>query len=348
MNSINHFIISGGMALCAVCALPQTVRAEAPIENVASFKGAQATGVTVTDKGRIFVNFPRWREGIPCSVAEVDKNGDYTPYPDKKTNQWEKGAAQKDDTFVCVQSVVADGDKLYVIDTKNPMMGTTVAVPTLYVYDLNTNKLLRKYPLSSSTKPNSYVNDLRVDREHGKIYFTDSNEPGLIVLDMGSGENYRMLDNHPYTTAETDSITVKGKKHDGKINSDGIALDKKNGILYFHALTGKTLYGIPTSQLIDRKVDDSRISKMKTPSPDGMIMDDRGNLYMGDLENSRIVYITPDRKDIKVLASGDEISWPDTFSIHDGYLYFTNSRIQDANDDVSDMVFTLKRVKLPE
>ena len=42
--------------------------------------------------------------------------------------------------------------------------------------------------------------------------------------------------------------------------------------------------------------------------------------YMGDLEENRIVYLTPDRKEIKVLASGDGISWPDTFSIHDGYL----------------------------
>ena len=103
-----------------------------------------------------------------------------------------------------------------------------MATPTLYVYDLDTNKMIRKYPLSESTKPKSYVNDLRVDREHGKIYFTDSNEPGLIVLDIKSGENYRMLDNHPYTTAEQDHITVNGRRHDGKVHSDGIALDKKN------------------------------------------------------------------------------------------------------------------------
>ena len=38
-----------------------------------------------------------------------------------------------------------------------------------------------------------------------------------------------------------------------------------------------------------------------------MIMDDRGNLYMGDLEENRIVYLTPDRKEIKVLASGEDV-----------------------------------------
>lgn len=348
MFPVKSFVFSASVVLFLACAFASSGRAEGKIEDIASFKGAQVTGVTVTDKGRIFVNFPRWREPIPCSVAEVGKDGGYTPYPDEKTNRWEKGMPGDGDAFVCVQSVVADGDRLYVIDTKNPMIGKTVAVPALYVYDLNTDKLVRKYPLADSTRPGSYVNDLRVDREHGKIYFTDSNEPGLIVLDMKSGENYRMLDNHPYTTAEQDHITVNGKRHDGKVHSDGIALDRKNNILYFHALTGKTLYGIPTSQLIDRRVDEGKISSMKTPFPDGMIMDDRGNLYMGDLEKSRIVYVTPDRKEIKVLASGNGISWPDTFSIHDGYLYFTNSRIQEATEDISNMEFTLKRVKLPE
>lgn len=348
MFPVKCFFFSASIVLFLMCAFAPAGRAEAKIEDVASFKGAQVTGVTVSDKGRIFVNFPCWREQIPCSVAEVRKDGSYTPYPDEKTNRWEKGMPGDGDAFVCVQSVVADGDRLYVIDTKNPMIGKTVAVPALYVYDLNTDKLVRKYPLAESTSPDSYVNDLRVDREHGKIYFTDSNDPGLIVLDMKSGENYRMLDHHPYTTAEQDHVTVEGKRHDGKVHADGIALDRKNGILYFHALTGKTLYGIPTRQLIDRKVDESRIFSMKTPSPDGMIMDDRGNLYMGDLEENRIVYLTPDRKEIKVLASGDGISWPDTFSIHDGYLYFTNSRIQEASGDISKMEFTLKRVKLPE
>ncbi len=34
---------------------------------VAAFKGQQVTGVTLTDAGRIFVNFPRWRKGVDNS-----------------------------------------------------------------------------------------------------------------------------------------------------------------------------------------------------------------------------------------------------------------------------------------
>lgn len=73
---------------------------------------------------------------------------------------------------------------------------------------------------------------------------------------------------------------------------------------------------------------------MKTPAPDGMIIDENGNLYMGDLENSSVVYLTPDRKEIRTLVQGGNISWPDTFAIYKDELYFTNSRIHEAVGDI--------------
>lgn len=91
MIPMKAFIISTCISLSAMCAsFSQEARSESGIEPVASFKGAQVTGVTVTDKGRIFVNFPRWHETIPCSVAEVDRQGNFKPYPDEKTNRWER------------------------------------------------------------------------------------------------------------------------------------------------------------------------------------------------------------------------------------------------------------------
>lgn len=314
---------------------------------VTFFKGTQVTGITISDNGRMFVNFPRWREGVPYSVLEVKKDGSQRPYPDQATNTWEIGQKASPDKFICVQSVVADGNNLYVLDTKSPLMKGTVATPTVYVYDLNTDKLVRTYPLAASTKPTSYVNDLRVDNKKGKIYFTDSGRGGLIVLDIKSGDNYRLLDNHPFTTAEVHHLMIGYTKYTGVVHSDGIALDRKNDILYFHSLSGHTLYGVPTDQLVNRNIDEKNIFKMQTPAPDGMIMDNAGNLYMGDLEKSAIVYLTPGRKEIRVLVDKGDISWPDTYTIHDGYLYFTNSRIHEANGDISKMVFTVDRIKLP-
>lgn len=317
------------------------------MEEVASFKGIQVTGITLSDNGRMFVNFPRWRDGVPYSVAEVLKDGIHMPYPNKEMNRWENGDKPSSHKFVCVQSVVAYKDKLYVLDTRNPSMKQVVDVPTLYVFDLQKDELCRTYLLGNSTKPTSYTNDLRVDEKAGKIYLTDSGAPGLIVLDIESGENYRVLDQHPFTTAEVDHINAGGKGYDGTIHSDGIALDRKNDILYFHALTGYTLYGIPTEQLISRQIDEDAIFRMKTPAPDGMIVDEKGNLYMGDLENSAVVYLTPDHQEIRTLVQGGNISWPDTFTIYKDELYFTNSRIHEAVGDISEMYFPVDKVKLP-
>jgi hypothetical protein len=53
----------------------------ARLQQVASFEH-QVTGVTVSADGRIFVNFPRWTEDAPISVAEVTRDGQIKPYPD--------------------------------------------------------------------------------------------------------------------------------------------------------------------------------------------------------------------------------------------------------------------------
>ena len=51
-------------------------------ERVFAFNGAMPTGVTVTETDRIFINFPRWGDDVPYTVAEIkqqqkgDQKGD--------------------------------------------------------------------------------------------------------------------------------------------------------------------------------------------------------------------------------------------------------------------------------
>jgi hypothetical protein len=42
------------------------------LEPVAYFNDAMPTGVTVSHKGRIFVNFPRWGDDVPFTVSEPE------------------------------------------------------------------------------------------------------------------------------------------------------------------------------------------------------------------------------------------------------------------------------------
>lgn len=314
---------------------------------VTSFRGIQATGITICEKGRMFVCFPRWRDGVPYSVAEVFADGSHKPYPDEQTNCWENGEPIDADRFVCVQSVVAYRGILYVLDTKNPSMREILDIPAIYIYDLRSDRWVKTLRLADSVHSDSYVNDLRVDELTGKIFLTDSGAPGLIVVDIETGENYRVLDRHPYTEAETDRLMPDGRRYDATVHSDGIAIDRRQGILFFHALSGYTLYGIPIGQLISRRIYEGTIFRMRTPATDGMIMDQRGYLYMGDVERNEIVYFKPGRTKIRLLAEGGDICWPDSFAIYDGYLYFTNSRIPEAVGDISQMEFTVNKIRLP-
>ncbi len=317
------------------------------IRKVAEFHGVQVTGVAVSQKGRVFACFPRWRDGVPYSLLEVMPDGKHKAYPDHERNTWTIGD-EINGRFVCIQSILVHNEKLYVLETSNPMFKGMIAQPKIFVFDLNADTLWKTYTFPTkvlSTK--SYVNDLQVDDKKKKIYLTDSGYPGLIIIDMVKETYTRVLDNHPITKAETGGLTINGNAWTNTVHSDGIAFDRKNDILYLHALTGYSLYGIPTADLLDS----ARLSKfkpvsVKTPAPDGMVMDDAGNLYMADLENHKIVYLGPDRKDVKTFWEGDPISWADSFAIHDGYLYFTNSRIHEAGEDVSGMGFSIYKIKL--
>ncbi len=100
------------------------------LEPVAYFNGPMPTGVTVSQKGRIFVNFPKWGDEVPFTVSEV-KEGKAVAYPDEAMNQTttddtHEVTADNNDYYaaslVSVQSVIVDpADRLWILDTGSPM-----------------------------------------------------------------------------------------------------------------------------------------------------------------------------------------------------------------------------------
>jgi len=105
-------LLLGTLVATTSAAQQSTAPSQGPaqLQQVASFEH-QVTGVTVSKDGRIFVNFPRWTEDAPISVAEVMRDGQIKPYPDDEWNSWrnaKKNQISAGDHFVCVQSVVAD------------------------------------------------------------------------------------------------------------------------------------------------------------------------------------------------------------------------------------------------
>lgn len=281
---------------------------------------------------------------------EIGKNKKAAPYPNVKWNSWKVGDKDQDSIFVAVQSVIASEDELFVLDTRNPLFQGVVNNPRIFVFDLESDKLKHIYKLGKDGfYRDSYINDLRVDRTNDHIYLTDSNHAGLVVVDMATGNSKRVLSDHYSTVAETDELTINGEQYKNTIHSDGIALDEAGGLLYYHALTGYTLYSVPTKTLREgskEEIQNAVKEVAKTTAPDGMILNSDGMIYLADLENNAIMRYNTKVGEQEVLAQGEKIRWADTFSLYDGYLYYTNSRINEVQGDISDMEFSIYRIKL--
>jgi sugar lactone lactonase YvrE len=313
----------------------------AELREVASFPDKQLTGVGVSTKsGRIFVNFPYWSDDHSISVAEI-VNGQPKAFPNDEWNT--PGPAGSH--FICVQSVVVDDkDNLWVLDPAAPKMQEIVEDgPKLVKIDLGTNHVVQTIPFGEDVAPKkSYLNDVRIDTRTNTAFITESAKGAIIVVDLKSGKARRLLDGHASTQPEKDlKLIVDGKvlidqqkKTPPHIASDGIALDVRNGFLYYHALTGHTLYRIKTSLLTDEKLGkhelEAKVENVgQTPAPDGMLEAPDGSVYLTDIEGSEVVRWNPANRHVEPVTADKRLLWPDTLSWGpNGEMYVTASQIE--------------------
>lgn len=335
------------------------------LEQVFADSTYQLTGVAVSADGRIFVNYPYWLDKHSYSVLEIGKNGKGKPYPDNAWNSFKKGENGQN-KFVCVQAVFADEKGyLWIVDPAGIGLSDVYQKSNkLIQVDLKTNKIKRIYRFPENVAGiNSYINDIRIDNKNGFAYMTSSANGGIVILNINSGDSRLVLHHHYSTLSDTSyHFKMNGRelanaKGPAKINSDGIALTPDKAWLYYKSLTDNKLYRVSTSVLRDFKVTEKVVEQHvedlgKFVTTDGMEFDGDGNLYMGDLENSSIVKISPDLKMTTLVQDKDKLSWPDSYSIPgDGYLYITCSQIHQMpffnnNQNLTKVPYSIFRLKL--
>ncbi|NVB77905.1 MAG: hypothetical protein HOV81_05870 [Kofleriaceae bacterium] len=322
--------------------LTSTAVAEPTLEKVATFKH-QVTGVAVSPDGRIFVNFPRWSEDSPVSVAEVKKNGELVPFPSTEWNAWrnaKKDQMTANDHWVCVQSVVADGQgNLWVLDPAAPAQDRVVkGGPKLVQIDLATNRPAKVIAFDETIAPQgSYLNDVRFSPDGKTAYITDSGAKGaIVVVDLASGKSRRVLDGHPSTQPDP-TVVVKSdgkplRRPDGRgveFAADGIALSGDGKTLYWQAIKGKTLYSIPTANIDSAK---PQVVGENGPA-DGLWIGRDGRMYITGIEDSsmKVRDLTAGGAKPDILIADRRLRWPDSIAEGaDGTLYVTTSHIQDS------------------
>ena len=312
------------------------------LEEVYSDSAYQFTGVAISPEGRLFVNYPYWLDKHSYSVVEVGQDLNPLPFPDSVWNSFQKGD-DGTNKFVCVQAVVADEENnLWIVDPAGIGLANVYKKSNkLIQIDLKTNKIKRIYTFPESVAGReSYINDIRIDHKSGFAYMTNSSKDGIVVVNLNTGASRLVLQGHPSTLSDSNyHFTMNGKEMSNasgpvKINSDGIALSPDKQWLYYKPLTDNRLYRVNTAILRDFNTTTEQVAGKvedvgKFVATDGMEFDSEGNLYMGDLENARIVKITPDKKMTTLVEDKEKLSWPDSYSISkDGYLYISCSQIQ--------------------
>jgi sugar lactone lactonase YvrE len=330
--------------LVVSCAAPETQvtepAANEPTLEIVAESSHQWTGVAVTKDGRVFVNFPRWSPEVPVSVAEVLSDGTLRPYPDEAWNSWTPGADGAS-TFVCVQSVVADGQgSLWVLDPANAwFQGVVTGGAKLVEIDAATGGIVQVINFDEAVAPpGSYLNDVRIDHEHRAAYITDSGGGALVVVDLSTGFARRVLDDHPSTAAEDTVLTFGGNQWllpDGsapQVHADGIAYDRANDLVYYQSLTGRTLYRISGAALREPWLDDNSLSALvetvaESGPSDGLLWDGADGIFISAIEDDAIKRWNP-AGGVAFVFEDPIIAWPDSFALGaDGGLYVTTSQI---------------------
>ena len=373
--SINHRKETSPTAIPA-----QELPAEEPLgalEPIAYFNGAMPTGVTVSQQGRIFVNFPKWGDEVSFTVAEI-RGGEAVAYPDEAMNQ-----TNPDDpaaALVSVQSVVVDpADRLWILDTGSPLFQPTeYGGPKLVCIDLTTDQVIKKILFPQNVAlPTTYLNDVRFDLRRGSegmAFITDSAQKGpngIIVVDLASGESWRRLHDHPSTKAEelqTFLPIVEGRpflehqlngsvKQGAGMGSDGIAISSDGTRLYYCPLGSRKLYSVDTDALADRSLIDREVATTVTNegdrggASDGLESDAAGNIYSTNYEHNAILRRRPSGE-WETVTHDPRLLWPDTLSLAaDRYLYVTANQLHrqaryHRGRDLRRKPYTLFRIRI--
>ncbi|WP_244284810.1 major royal jelly family protein [Acetobacter persici] len=280
-------------------------------EIVADFYGPGPSGVVVTDEGRIFVGFPRHAVNHKGATLGELVQGRVVPWPTAALSL--PSSAAPADRLMSIHGMTMDTQgRIWAIDD-GKLAGQPLqpGAAKLVCFEPSTGRLVHKIVLKApALLPDSHMNDLRVELTHGQAgtaYVTDSSfghSPALVVVDIASGQQRRVLATHPSTQAEPGFMAVvegvplvytPGKPPRFVVGgADGITLSPKSDRLFYAPLTSRRLYSLPTALLADPTVTEAALAAAvkdegEKGTADGLATDAQGRIYTTNFEQDSIL-----------------------------------------------------------
>lgn len=326
--------------------------AEKAYEDQQVWKKVLMQGAKVDSRGNIYVSTARWGgKEVPATLSKLVKRGTewkLQPFPSRAMNDIANPKGLK----AVLGFEIDRHDIMWILD-----QGHVAGAPSgpgdekLIGWDLKTGREVARYEFSDadSDKKCSFLNDVAVDNDAGVVYISDSGifcdplKGGLLVYDIQANKARRVLSAPEWVNDEAFTFQIHGrdvlKPKEGKPNpmrtgADGIALSGDKKTLYWTNLTGQRLLALPTALIRDFSKTEEQVKQAvqvvaTLPSnTDGMTADRANNLYMTALGKNGIMKRDAKTGTITMLASSDEISWPDTLAWGPGgALYLVSNHL---------------------
>ncbi|XP_052758194.1 protein yellow [Galleria mellonella] len=214
---------------------------------------------------KLFLTVPRWRSGVPASLNYVNLKDNSTtspklmPYPSWAAHA--TGLDGKPPEIISPFRVRADRcGRLWVLD--NGKIGNLETSPTKYppsiiVYDLKTDNLLRKYviPADQVKEESGFVNIVIEDTDCQKTYAYagDVGKAGIVVYSWDRNESWRISHHFFYPDPFACDFNVKGLNFSWTDAIFGMGISGPNSdgysTLYFHPMASYNEFKVSTEYL---------------------------------------------------------------------------------------------------
>ncbi|KAL6299415.1 major royal jelly protein-domain-containing protein [Sparassis latifolia] len=342
------------------------------IELIHAYYNYWPTGVGAASDGSVFTCFPRGNETYTLALlnsptTEVAWPNEEWNTPESFVNTSNPGYSIATSKLLFVQSVVVDGlDRVWALDTGRPRVnGTTLLAtvpggPKLVGFYLNgTNFVTYTFP-SDVVYTDSSLNDVRFDlRGTGYAYITDSSpqRPGIVVIDLATGESWRHLDGYAAVIVDPNFLPVYNgvplyDHPDIQPNAvtnfnafavDGIALSADGEYLYVSPLADRHFWRVPTTYLKVQPSSENPYAALLARQAvqemgeagshaDGLETDAAGYIYSGAPEHNAVYRFNNNTGIMEPFVRNPAIQWPDTLSVvtlqsGENYLYFTSNQL---------------------
>ncbi|KAJ6634249.1 Protein yellow, partial [Pseudolycoriella hygida] len=218
-------------------------------------------GVDASAGDRLFVTMPRWKNGVPASLAwlplpPVYRNPPLMPYPDWSFhgNPDAPDCSKLMSVYRLWIDEVLDAGIVNATIKINP-----VCPPKIVVFDLRTDQPLFLYELpQDQIKEDSLHSNLIVDVRNGKCddayaYVTDVWRFGVVVFSLAKGRSWRTTNHLYYPNPLASDFTLHGLNFQWTDGVFGMSLTPVNEyndrLMFFHPMASTNEFMVSTSVL---------------------------------------------------------------------------------------------------